>query len=275
MGKMNLLMGKEKLMIGMVHLRALPGTPRHSLKMADIVRTAVEEAGALRAAGFDAVLIENMHDVPYLKRSVGPEITAAVTAAAAAVIRAVDCPVGIQILAGANREALAAALAAGAAFIRAEGLVFAHVADEGIIEADAGELLRYRKAIEAGGILVLADIKKKHSSHAITADVDLAETAHAAEFFGADGLIVTGTATGAPTRKDDLIEARKGTSLPLLVGSGTTPENLDDLWTAADGFIIGSWLKEGGRWDRPLDPGRVKEIIASARRLKSGPGRGR
>ena len=268
---MNLLMGKEKLMIGMVHLRALPGTPRHSLKMADIVRTAVEEAAALRAAGFDAVLIENMHDVPYLKRSVGPEITAAVTAAAAAVIRAVDCPVGIQILAGANREALAAALAAGAAFIRAEGLVFAHVADEGIIEADAGELLRYRKAIEAEGILVLADIKKKHSSHAITADVDLAQTAHAAEFFGADGLIVTGTATGAPTRKADLIEARKGTSLPLLVGSGTTPENLDDLWAAADGFIIGSWLKEGGRWDRPLDPGRVKEIIASSRRLKSGP----
>lgn len=261
---MSPLKGKEKSLVGMVHLRALPGTPRSSRKISEIVRIAVEEAAALREAGFDAVLIENMHDLPYLKRGVGPEITAAVTAAAAAVVRAVDCPVGIQILAGANREAMAAALAAGATFIRAEGLVFAHVADEGIMEADAGELLRYRKAIGAKGIRIFADIKKKHSSHAITADLDLAQTAHAAEFFGADGLIVTGTATGAPTGKADLLQAREGTALPILVGSGTTPENLSELWDAADGFIIGSWLKEGGRWDRPLDPGRMKAIIAAA-----------
>ena len=67
---------------------------------------------------------------------------------------------------------------------------------KGIIESCAGELLRYRRAIGAERVLVFADIKKKHAAHAITADVSIAETAHAAELFLADGLIVTGTATG-------------------------------------------------------------------------------
>ncbi|MGB9691275.1 MAG: BtpA/SgcQ family protein, partial [Candidatus Sumerlaeaceae bacterium] len=78
----------RKVMIGMVHLRALPGTPRASLTMREICATAVREAALLREAGFDAVLIENMHDVPYVRRNVGPEITAAVTAALCAVRQA-------------------------------------------------------------------------------------------------------------------------------------------------------------------------------------------
>lgn len=96
-------------------------------------------------------------------------------------------PLGVQILAGANLAAMAVAHACGASFVRVEGFVFAHVADEELIESSAGELLRYRRAIGADAVRVFADIKKKHSAHAITADVDLAETARAAEFFQADG----------------------------------------------------------------------------------------
>lgn len=40
------------------------------------------------------------------------------------------------------------------------------------------------------------------SSHAITQDVSLAETARAAEFFMADGIVITGTATGRPAEPD-------------------------------------------------------------------------
>jgi predicted TIM-barrel enzyme len=81
-------------------------------------------------------------------------------------------------------------------FVRVEGFVFAHVADEGIIDGCAGEILRYRRQIGADDVLVLTDVKKKHSSHALTADMDIAETARAAEFFLSDGVIVTGLATG-------------------------------------------------------------------------------
>ena len=96
--------------------------------------------------------------------------------------RAVPLPLGVQVLAAANEEAIAVALACGATFVRVEGFVFAHVADEGLVEADAGPLLRYRAAVGAEHVRVFADIKKKHSAHAITADVDVVETAHAAEF---------------------------------------------------------------------------------------------
>jgi len=268
MKKMKSLTNKDVSLIGMVHVRALPGTPEHNLPMKEIRRIAVSEAHSLRNAGFDALLVENMHDVPYLKRDVGPEIVAAMTSVTDAVRQAVDCPLGVQILAGANRQALAVALTAGAQFIRAEGFVFAHVADEGLMESDAAELLRYRRLIGAEDILIFADIKKKHSSHAITADVSLADTAHAAEFFGADALVITGTATGRPTSASDLDEAARGSRLPLLVGSGTTPENLPELWHRAQGFIIGSCIKKGGRWENPLDKRRITAIIRAAEKLR-------
>ncbi|HRX86082.1 MAG TPA: BtpA/SgcQ family protein [Phycisphaerae bacterium] len=258
----------DKALIGMVHVRALPGTPYNTWSVGDIAVVAVQEAVALTRAGFDALILENMHDRPYCLREVGPEIVAGMTAVGRAVRAAVTCPLGIQVLAGANRAALAVAQACEAAFIRAEGFVFAHVADEGIMgEADAANLLRYRRAIGAEHIAVVADIKKKHSAHAITADVDLAETAKAAAFFGADGVIVTGTATGHATRAEDVSEVADAVDLPVLVGSGTTPQNLADLWPHADGFIVGSSLKVDGVWSNPLDPQRVDAFVAAANRL--------
>ena len=104
-----------------------------------------------------------MHDIPYLNRHVGPEIVAAMSVVCNEVKREVqNLPCGVQILAGANTEALAVAKAAGLDFIRAEGFVFSHVADEGLMNSDAGEILRYRKQIGADDVLVFTDIKKKH-----------------------------------------------------------------------------------------------------------------
>ncbi|MCF7798223.1 MAG: BtpA/SgcQ family protein [Lentisphaeria bacterium] len=256
--KFNQLFGVEKPIIGMVHVQALPGTPRHHYPMDKIIEVAVQEAVVLVKYGVHAVMLENMHDVPYLNRIVGPEIIAAMTAVASAVRKAVKVPLGIQILAGANQAALAVALAADFQFIRAEGFVFGHVADEGYMDSDAGELLRYRKMIGAEHIAVFTDIKKKHSAHAITTDVTLAETAQAAEFFLSDGLIITGTATGSPTDPEDLKAVRKATDLPVLVGSGVTPENFQSVAHYADGFIIGSYFKKDGYWKNGVDGGRVK-----------------
>lgn len=256
------IFGRDKALIGMIHVAALPGTPQHSQAMPSIVNQAVEEAKLLEDSGFDAVIIENMHDVPYLQRHVGPEIVAAMSMVACAVRRSVKIPMGVQILAGANQAALAVAHTAGAQFIRVEGFVYAAVADEGLLaDADAGPLLRYRKAIGAEAVRILADIKKKHSSHSITADVDVAQMAKAAEFFGADGIIITGIATGQAIRINDLGSARVATTLPLIVGSGVIPESVRDLFAYADALIVGSWYKKDGLWSNPPDPKRVKDLV--------------
>src|SRR6185295_17295664 len=185
-----------KPVIGVIHVGALPGTPRSAQSVAELVGQAKEEARVYRECGVDGLIIENMHDVPYLKGAVGPEIVAAMTAIGLEVKSECELPVGVQILAGANIEALAVAHAAGLDFIRAEGYAYAHVADEGIIEASAAKLLRYRKMIGAERVQVWTDVKKKHSAHAITADVSLGQTAETVEFMGADCVIVTGSVTG-------------------------------------------------------------------------------
>lgn len=136
-----------------------------------------------------------MHDIPYIQdKNLGPEITACMTKITSEVMNVISSSMkcGVQILACGNKQALSVAKATNAHFIRAEGFVFSHVADEGFTDANAGQLLRYRHNIDADQILIFTDIKKKHSSHAITNDVSLVETAHAAEFFLSDGVILTG-----------------------------------------------------------------------------------
>ncbi|HSH19596.1 MAG TPA: BtpA/SgcQ family protein, partial [Draconibacterium sp.] len=124
-------MNLNKSIIAMVHVDALPGTPQNLKSIETIVSNALRDAATLADEGVDAIMIENMHDRPYTNRIVGPEIVAAMTAVATELRKAIKIPLGIQILAGANKEALAVALAAGFNFIRAEGFVFGHLADEG------------------------------------------------------------------------------------------------------------------------------------------------
>ncbi len=261
-GIINEIFDAPRALIGMIHVEALPGTARARLSIEEIAEQAAAEARAYREAGFHGLMIENMHDRPYLKGAVGPEITAAMTAVGREVRRAAELPLGVQVLAGANREALAVALACGAAFVRVEGFVFAHVADEGLIESCAGELLRYRRAIGADGVRVFADVKKKHSSHALTADVDLVETARAAEFFLADGVIVTGSATGRATQPEEVQAVRDAVEVPTLVGSGVDAGNLHR-YAAADALIVGSAAKRDGLWSSSLDPVRAAAIATA------------
>lgn len=255
--------------VGMIHVAALPGTPNHALSLREIIAQAVAEATVYAETGADALMLENMHDRPYLKGAVGPEIVSTLTTIAHAVRVAVPgLPCGLQVLAAANHEALAIALAADLQFIRAEGFVFGHVADEGWIDGCAGELLRYRRQIGAEPIHILTDIKKKHSSHAVTADVSLVETARAAEYCVSDGVIVTGSHTGEAASAEDVRAVSEAVTLPVLVGSGITPENAHR-YTCADAFIVGSWMKESGDWRQAVDCRRVEAMVAAAAVLRA------
>jgi membrane complex biogenesis BtpA family protein len=259
------LFARPKPVIGVIHVGALPGTPRSSQTVAEIVASARSEARMYRESSIDGVIIENMHDVPYLRGEVGPEIVAAMTAVAVAVKNECGLPVGIQILAGANIEAMAVAHAAGLDFIRAEGYAYAHVADEGFIQSSAARLLRYRQMIGATNVQVWADVKKKHAAHAITADVSLGETAETVEFMGADCVIVTGSATGKAPAIADVQEAKSHCRLPVFLGSGITETNIGEFYDQADGFIIGSAFKVDGLWSNTIDPSRVAAFMRMVR----------
>ncbi|KAF3686962.1 putative protein F13E9.13, mitochondrial Precursor [Channa argus] len=262
------LFGRLKsVVIGMIHVKALPGAPLGCMKMSQIIEEACTEASIYHDAGIDGLIIENMHDIPY-SFSVGAEVSACMTAVCTAV-RGV-CPVlplGVQILSSANKQALAVALASGLDFIRAEGFVFSHVADEGLLNACAGDLLRYRKQIGAEHVQIFTDIKKKHSSHALTLDVSVEETARAAEFFLSDGVIITGASTGVQADPQELRDVSQSVKIPVLVGSGVTYDNVER-YLDANGLIIGSHFKRGGHWAKTVDSEQVTRFMGKIRELR-------
>lgn len=212
-----------------------------------------------------------MHDLPYVKQQqLGPEIVACMTRVAQAVRSIIpkQMPCGVQVLAGGNKQALAIAKACQFQFIRAESFVFGHVADEGYMDACAGELLRYRKQIDAEDVMVFTDIKKKHSSHAITNDVSLLETVKAAEFFHSDGIIITGTATGQETSPHDARELAGKLKIPLLIGSGVTTDNVDQYFNEAQAVIVGSHFKVNGEWQEQICDHNVDQFVHRVKQLR-------
>ena len=244
----------------MVHLPPLPGSPGWAGDMEEILSSAQRDAERLLQGGCDALIVENMGDLPYLRAEISPETVAAMTLATAQVI-ALGAPTGLQILAGANREALSVALVTGASFIRVEAYAYAHIADEGWLQACAGPLLRARRALGADEVAIWADVKKKHAAHASTGDLSLEELARGHAFCGAEALIITGSETGAATSLMDL-RAAKSAGLPVVVGSGVSPKDARSLAQEAQALIVGSWLKEEGDWRRPVDLERVKLLKA-------------
>lgn len=269
MKKFDELFKIKQAVIGMIHLKALPGCPQYQNNWQAIVDTALDELAIYQKAGVDAIAIENMHDIPYLKRNVGPEIVACMTVVAQYIRAQCSLPVGIQILSSANKEALSVAKAANLDFIRAEGFVFGHVADEGFIESDAGSLLRYRKMIDAQNIAVFTDIKKKHSAHALTADIDIVETAKAASYFLSDGLIITGVSTGRAASIEALKAVKEACTSPVLVGSGINYDNVDSYMQVSDAMIVGSHFKEAGYWANALSYDRTAQFMEKVRRLRT------
>ncbi|XP_021343913.1 uncharacterized protein F13E9.13, mitochondrial-like isoform X2 [Mizuhopecten yessoensis] len=217
----------------------------------------------------DGVIIENMNDVPYQhSTAVGHEVSACMAVICAAVKSVMGVkPVGVQVLAGANTQALGVARAAGLDFIRAEGFVFSHVADEGMMNACAGDLLRYRRHIGADGIQVFTDIKKKHSAHAITSDVSIKDTSKAAEFFLSDGVIITGGATGQEADVMEMKDVADAVKIPVLIGSGVTKDNLH-MYASANGLIVGSHFKKDGHWQNEIDPWRVHAFMEEIQKVR-------
>ncbi|CAB3400013.1 unnamed protein product [Caenorhabditis bovis] len=266
-----LLKSTRPLIFGMIHVPALPGTPCHKLPMNAILKNVRQEAELYSRNNLDGIIVENMHDIPYMKPPANPEIISAMTLACSEVVNVkekfnTNIFLGIQVLAAANKEALAIAHVTGMDFVRAEGFVYSHVADEGWIDACAGALLRFRSNINADNIAVFTDIKKKHSSHSVTNDLSIQEMAKDAQFNCVDGVIVTGSATGCAANPEELKQVSSLSNLPVLIGSGINSSNAKN-YKKANGFIVGSEFKVDGNWKNPLDENRIKKFMRTIKQL--------
>jgi membrane complex biogenesis BtpA family protein len=245
-------------LIGVVHLAALPGSPR-AVPLPEAIELAVADAIALEQGGVDAIIVENFNDAPFRPGSVDSHTVAAMTAAVLAVRSAVECDLGVNVLRNDAAAALGIALAADAAFIRVNVHSGAMLTDQGVITGRADETLRLRRLLGAERIQIFADVLVKH---AVPIGPLLLEDAvrDAVERGLADAVIVTGNATGRAASPADVQRAVDSCDVPVYVGSGITAANLADFVPPASGVIIGSWLKRDGDVRNPVDAARVERV---------------
>jgi membrane complex biogenesis BtpA family protein len=251
-------------LVGMVHLRPLPGAPGWGGSITSVIDQAVADATTLAEAGFDAVLVENFGDAPFYAASVPPETVAAMTAATAAVRLAVPLEVGVNVLRNDAAAALAVAVAAGAAFVRVNVHTGSMFTDQGLLEGRASETLRLRRALDAD-VAILADVHVKHATPPSGSDLEsaAADTWHRGL---ADALLVTGRGTGAPTPLEDVGRVRTAVPhAPVLVASGVTVHEVCRVLEAADGVVVGSSIMREGRAGQPADPARARALVEEAR----------
>ena len=244
----------------MIAVLPLPGSPLYAGDDSRIIKQALSDLEHYKAAGVDAVVLENSHDLPYIKPPLPKAAVNIMTRVAREIRRRFSGPIGLQMLEAANEVALEIACETDLDFVRVEGYVFAHVGGAGLIEGCAGKLLRRRKALKCEHIRVFCDVKKKHCSHALTADLDITDEVKQAEFFLTDGIIVTGARTTEPPEVSMLRKVKKAAHTPVLIGSGMDPGNIARFFPLADGFIVGSTFRQDGRFLGALDPGRLQEF---------------
>lgn len=245
----------------MLHLPALPGSPRFDGDHSSICELLLRDADALSAGGVHGLMMENFGDVPFHPARVPVHVATHMTALAYEVRRRFDLPLGINVLRNDGRSALAVAHAVGAEFIRVNVLCGARVTDQGVIEGIAHDLLRDRAALRATDIRIFADVDVKHSAplaeRPISDEVD-----DTIERGLTDALVVSGAGTGKPTdiAKVKAVKAA-ARETPVFIGSGITAETVLSFESHADGFIVGSAFKRDGAATNAVDVNRVKSLV--------------
>ncbi|MHB8276292.1 MAG: BtpA/SgcQ family protein [Candidatus Humimicrobiaceae bacterium] len=262
----------NKPVIGMVHLKPLPGSPlyennKNSVKR--IIEIAIDEAIILCENGVDGIQIENTWDYPYLKgHQISYETISVMTAAAIKIKENINTPIGINCHLNASLAALAIAKAVDAKWIRVFEFVNTYISQSGIVEAIGPLLMRYKKTINAEEIVLLCDVNVKHGSHFIISDRSLVEQANDIYTNGGDAVIITGFETGKPPSLENVEDISERIKLPVFIGSGIDLENISDFLKYCNGFIVGSYFKKNGDWKNVLDPKRIKSFMDLVKNIR-------
>ncbi|MHA1942096.1 MAG: BtpA/SgcQ family protein [Candidatus Hodarchaeales archaeon] len=252
---------QEKPLIGMVHLPDFNSFSSPDTSIDDAFHVSMADAFTLKKAGFDAILIENFHDVPFSKTSIPEEKLLLMSRIVGKIANSVpDISIGVNILRNACVQALLVAITNNASFIRCNVWEGAYVTDQGIIESASETVLRKKNQMNSS-VVVLADIGVKHASP--LGSFNLEDSArNAIERGKADAIILSGKETGKLISKEKLFNFVNTTNIKPIVGSGLNFENIEDIFSYISGAIIGSSLKiDPSNLRSPLDIKKASKIM--------------
>ncbi|WP_146008645.1 photosystem I biogenesis protein BtpA [Fischerella thermalis] len=251
--------------IGVVHLLPLPTSPRWGGSLKAVIDRAEQEATALASGGVNGIIVENFFDAPFTKNQVDPAVVSAMTVVVQRIQNMVTLPIGINVLRNDAKSAMAIASCVKAQFIRVNVLTGVMATDQGLIEGEAHQLLRYRREL-GSDVKIFADVLVKHARPLSSPNLTVA-VQDTIERGLADAVILSGWATGSPPNQEDLeLATQAAAGTPVFVGSGASWENVATLLQAADGVIVSSSLKRHGRREQTIDPIRVSQFVEAAHR---------
>ena len=267
---LNQLFKTPSPIIGVVHLLPLPTSPRWGGNLKAVIDRAEREATALASGGVDGIIVENFFDAPFTNSQVDPAVVSAMTLVIQRMMNLVTLPIGVNVLRNDAHSAMAIASCVRAQFIRVNVLTGVMATDQGLIEGQAHQLLRYRREL-GSDVKILADVLVKHARPLSSPNLTVA-VQDTIERGLADGVILSGWATGSPPSLEDLeLATAAADGTPVFIGSGANWENIATLMPAVDGVIVSSSLKRHGRRDQPIDPIRVSQFVEAARRSFTTP----
>lgn len=260
-----LFLSGRKVIIGMLHLPPLPGSPRFRGSMKELIRSAQMDLKALIQGGVDAILIENFGDKPYPVGAMPLISLVAMAYIVGRLARQIRRPFGINIQFNQFKAEAAMAAVSQADFIRVEGFVDNLLTDSGWSPACAAWVTRCRTRWR-NSFEIWADVHVKEAI--VLGSRSLVEAARAAVSNLADVLIVSGARTGEETPLEAVRLVKEAVPCPVLIGSGLNMDNASRLLQAADGAIVGTAIKRDGRVENPVDPERVAALVRIARQLE-------
>ncbi len=254
--------------IGVVHLLPLPTSPRWGGSLKAVIDRAEREAAALASGGVDGIIVENFFDAPFTKNQVDPAVVSAITVVVQRIQNLVTQPIGLNVLRNDAKSAMAIATCVHAQFIRVNVLTGVMATDQGLIEGEAHQLLRYRREL-GSDVKILADVLVKHARPLSSPNLTVA-VKDTIERGLADAVILSGWATGSPPSLEDLeLASAAADGTPVFIGSGASVDNIATLMQAADGVIVSSSLKRQGRIEQTIDPNRVATFVEAARIIRN------
>jgi membrane complex biogenesis BtpA family protein len=251
---------RRKVVIAMAHLGALPGTPLYDAaggmnKLIDGVTRDIEK---LQAGGVHAIMFGNENDRPYQFQATAEGI-AAMSTVIAAIKPTLKIPFGVNYLWDPSAS-VAIACATGASFAR-EIFTGLFASDMGLWQPDAAAALRLRRNLGRPDLKLLFNINAEFAHSLDARPIEL--RAKSAVFSSlADAILVSGPLTGQTTATSDLRKVREAVpEVPVLANTGVRIENVKDIFSIADGCVIGTHFKVDGNTWNAVDGERVKRFM--------------
>lgn len=255
--------GRDKPIIAMAHVPALPGTPRYDAGkgVSGLVDRLAPDVHYLIEGGVDAIMFCNEDDRPYVFHA-GMDQVAAMTRVVTE-LRPKGLPFGVDFLWD-PEAALCIAAATGAAFVR-EVFTGVYESDMGLWAPDAAAMLRLRRNIGAEHVRLMFNVEPEFAAPLGSRTVGQRARSAAVSSL-ADAILVSGPMAGAEPDLSLIAEAKKavGPDVPVLLNTGAKVTNIKDFLQVADGVIVGSTLKVDGYTWNPVDPARLAAFMAAA-----------